>query len=306
DGRGGRGRDAAGTLVERRSRLSTRPASAVVSELTRGLVNRPVTARATPVGTGGESGTDECGSGAGRSPGPRHGTRVLGRHLLATATAHGACRRVRPAGLVQQPGRWAGIRRLPTVAPSDDRREDLEELPALVRQQVLVPPRPVLVRPATNHRVALELVKPSRQDVRRHAEIPAQVLEAVQAGEEIAQDQRRPSFADDVDGPRHGARHVGQGASSHGHTVVHCFLQRTTPSVASVTTLVPDFCAAAGRHDVDAMLDTLAPGATLTSPLVGGAVFSGSADLKLLLGAVYGALRDLRWDEPIGVGRRRL
>jgi len=73
-----------------------------------------------------------------------------------------------------------------------------------------------------------------------------------------------------------------------------------------VTTLVPDFCAAAGRHDVDAMLDTLAPGATLTSPLVGGAVFSGSADLKLLLGAVYGALRDLRWDEPIGVGRRRL
>ncbi|OLP01659.1 hypothetical protein BVU76_14450 [Mycolicibacterium porcinum] len=73
----------------------------------------------------------------------------------------------------------------------------------------------------------------------------------------------------------------------------------TTDSVAA-------FCEATRARDLDALLATLAPDASLTSPLSGRMVFRGRDDLRLLLGAVYGGLRDLTWQEPIGDGPTRV
>ncbi|KWX26268.1 hypothetical protein AFM11_01835 [Mycolicibacterium wolinskyi] len=57
---------------------------------------------------------------------------------------------------------------------------------------------------------------------------------------------------------------------------------------------------------MDRLVDTLAPGAELVSPLSGRMVFRGREDLRLLLAEVYGGLRDLRWQEVIGDGRTRV
>lgn len=57
--------------------------------------------------------------------------------------------------------------------------------------------------------------------------------------------------------------------------------------------------------DIDAVMSTLAPGAELVSPVSGRMVFRGE-DLRILLEAVYGGLRGLRWDEPVGAGDVRL
>ncbi|QRY54166.1 nuclear transport factor 2 family protein [Mycolicibacterium septicum] len=73
----------------------------------------------------------------------------------------------------------------------------------------------------------------------------------------------------------------------------------TTDSVAA-------FCDATRTNDLDALVATLAPDAELISPLSGRMVFRGHDDLRLLLGAVYGDLRDLTWDEAIGDGPTRV
>src|SRR5262245_25751892 len=73
----------------------------------------------------------------------------------------------------------------------------------------------------------------------------------------------------------------------------------TTDSVAA-------FCDAPRTNDLDALAATLAPDAELISPLSGRMVFRGHDDLRQLLGAVYGDLRDLTWDEVIGDGPTRV
>src|SRR5580658_8664337 len=62
--------------------------------------------------------------------------------------------------------------------------------------------------------------------------------------------------------------------------------------------------AASTAGDIDALMRTLAPDAELVSPLVAGLVIRGHKDLRVLLAAVYGTIRDLRWDEPIVDGHR--
>ncbi|OCB50418.1 hypothetical protein A5721_01925 [Mycobacterium vulneris] len=76
-------------------------------------------------------------------------------------------------------------------------------------------------------------------------------------------------------------------------------MTRTTDSVAA-------FCEATRTKDLDALVATLAPDASLTSPLSGRMAFRGRDDLRLLLGAVYGDLRGLTWQETIGDGRTRV
>ncbi|SER52147.1 SnoaL-like domain-containing protein [Mycobacterium sp. 88mf] len=73
----------------------------------------------------------------------------------------------------------------------------------------------------------------------------------------------------------------------------------TTDSVAA-------FCDATRTNDLDALVATLAPDAELISPLSGRMVFRGHDDLRQLLAAVYGDLRDLTWDEAIGDGPTRV
>lgn len=76
-------------------------------------------------------------------------------------------------------------------------------------------------------------------------------------------------------------------------------MTRTTDAVAA-------FCEATRTKDLDALVATLAPDASLTSPLSGRMVFRGRDDLRLLLGAVYGGLRGLTWQETISDGRTRV
>jgi hypothetical protein len=59
---------------------------------------------------------------------------------------------------------------------------------------------------------------------------------------------------------------------------------------------------ASEANDIDALMETLAPDAELASPLSGRMVFRGRDDLRLLLGAVYSTLRELRWQEEVGGG----
>jgi hypothetical protein len=62
---------------------------------------------------------------------------------------------------------------------------------------------------------------------------------------------------------------------------------------------------ASEANDIDALLETLAPDIELVSPLSGRMVFRGPDDLRVLLVAVYGTLKGLRWNEELGDGSTR-
>jgi hypothetical protein len=63
---------------------------------------------------------------------------------------------------------------------------------------------------------------------------------------------------------------------------------------------------ASEANDIERMMAAVAPDAELVSPILGRAVFRGEADLRVLLAAVYGTVRDLRWTEEIGDGPARV
>jgi hypothetical protein len=69
---------------------------------------------------------------------------------------------------------------------------------------------------------------------------------------------------------------------------------------------IATYRAATESNDLDRIMSTIAPDAELASPLAGRMVFRGSADLRVLLGAVYSTLRDLRWREEVGDGAARV
>ena len=69
---------------------------------------------------------------------------------------------------------------------------------------------------------------------------------------------------------------------------------------------VSTYCAASEAADIDTMMGTLAPDAELVSPISGRMVFRGHDDLRVLLTAVYGSLRGLRWTEAVGQDRVRV
>jgi hypothetical protein len=72
-----------------------------------------------------------------------------------------------------------------------------------------------------------------------------------------------------------------------------------------MTDAVDRYLAASRAQDMDALLTTLAAEAEVLSPISGRMVFRGRADLRTLLGAVYGSIRGLRWGEQIGGGSIR-
>lgn len=69
---------------------------------------------------------------------------------------------------------------------------------------------------------------------------------------------------------------------------------------------VSRYRAASPRRDIDELVATLAPDAELVSPVSGRMVFRGRDDLRILLGAVYGTLRGLKWDRELGDERERV
>jgi ketosteroid isomerase-like protein len=58
--------------------------------------------------------------------------------------------------------------------------------------------------------------------------------------------------------------------------------------------------------DIEALADTLAPDVELVSPVSGRMVFKGQDDVRIVLAAVYGSLRDLRWTDALGDGEHRV
>ena len=51
---------------------------------------------------------------------------------------------------------------------------------------------------------------------------------------------------------------------------------------------------------------TLAPDVEVISPISGRMVFRGQDDVRILLGAVYGTLSDLRWTNTVGDGESQV
>jgi hypothetical protein len=69
---------------------------------------------------------------------------------------------------------------------------------------------------------------------------------------------------------------------------------------------VSRYCAASEAGDMNALVDTLADDAQLISPISGRMTFRGKHDLRVLLAAVHGVVRDLRWTPLPGDGDRRV
>lgn len=63
---------------------------------------------------------------------------------------------------------------------------------------------------------------------------------------------------------------------------------------------------AAATNDVEGLIDTLTPDAELRSPISGRMNFRGTDDLRVVLGAIYGSLAQLRWHEEMGDADRRV
>lgn len=59
-------------------------------------------------------------------------------------------------------------------------------------------------------------------------------------------------------------------------------------------------------NDVDAIMATLTPDIEVISPISGRMVFRGQDDVRILLGAVYGTLKGLRWTRSVGGGEHRV
>ena len=69
---------------------------------------------------------------------------------------------------------------------------------------------------------------------------------------------------------------------------------------------IASYLRASEANDLEALMETIAPDAELVSPLSGRMTFRGHDDLRVLLGAVYSTLSDLRWGEQMGAGPARV
>jgi hypothetical protein len=76
--------------------------------------------------------------------------------------------------------------------------------------------------------------------------------------------------------------------------------------MAGVDDAVARYRTASETNDIDGLMSTLAPDAELVSPLSGRLVFRGHHDVRILLAAVYGCIKDLRWREEVGEGALRV
>jgi hypothetical protein len=64
--------------------------------------------------------------------------------------------------------------------------------------------------------------------------------------------------------------------------------------------------AASEAGDIGGIMAACAPEVELVSPISGRMVFRGEKDVGVLLAAVYGSLKDLRWTDTLGEGPRRV
>lgn len=64
--------------------------------------------------------------------------------------------------------------------------------------------------------------------------------------------------------------------------------------------------AASEAGDVSGIMAACAPDVELVSPISGRMVFRGERDVEVLVAAVYGSLKGLRWTDTLGEGPRRV
>ena len=69
---------------------------------------------------------------------------------------------------------------------------------------------------------------------------------------------------------------------------------------------VARYCAASEAGAIDDVMATLTPDVEVVSPISGRMVFRGQADVRHLLGGVYGSLTGLRWHTRLGDGDDRV
>jgi hypothetical protein len=69
---------------------------------------------------------------------------------------------------------------------------------------------------------------------------------------------------------------------------------------------VSRYRSASEAGDIGGIMATLAPDVEVVSPISGRMVFRGAGDVGVLLGAVYGTLKGLRWTQEIGEGEHRV
>jgi ketosteroid isomerase-like protein len=69
---------------------------------------------------------------------------------------------------------------------------------------------------------------------------------------------------------------------------------------------VAHYRSASEENDIDALVQILSEDAELVSPLSGHMVFRGRDDLRILLGAVYGTVTELRWNRELVDGDARV
>ena len=103
----------------------------------------------------------------------------------------------------------------PLVAPLPQRREHGPQLAAHVGEHVVAAPARLLVRAALHHAGVDERVESRGEDVAGDAEPVVELLEAGDAEERVAEDQRGPPLADDLERLGDAAVHVGEGDSAH-------------------------------------------------------------------------------------------
>lgn len=59
-------------------------------------------------------------------------------------------------------------------------------------------------------------------------------------------------------------------------------------------------------NDIDGIMETLAPDVEVVSPISGRMIFRGRDDVEVLLAAVYGSLKGLRWTREVGTAEHRV
>jgi hypothetical protein len=123
------------------------------------------------------------------------------------------------AGVVAVEHRRAGLARRPPITPPHHDKQQVAQLPALVGEQVFVPDRPGGILTPGQDSLFDQPVQPLGEHLAGHAEAPLELLEAVRAGVDVPQDQRRPRLTDDVEGAGDRARHGAELRSLHDATI---------------------------------------------------------------------------------------
>ena len=95
--------------------------------------------------------------------------------------------------------RGGTVRRLVHVAPGPQRVDRGPEIPALLRQDVLVAVGPLLVALAGEDPLLDEALEATREHGAGHVETLLEVVEAADAEEDVAEDQQRPALSDDLE-----------------------------------------------------------------------------------------------------------